>query len=66
MDEEKQQGREKPHIVVQIFLWVYGLMWLNMIFATGLNSLYLGYIDYNTGSIALAMTIGIYFIFKYV
>ena len=65
MNEEKQ-GREKPHIVVQIFLWVYGLMWLNMIFATGLNSLYLGYIDYNTGSIALAMTMGLYFIFKYV
>ena len=63
---QENNGRQKPHLVVQIFLWVYGFLWLNMIFVTGLNSLYLGYIDYDSGSIALAMTLGLYPIFKYV
>ena len=40
-------------------------MWLNMIFVTGLNSLYLGYIDYDSGSIAFTMTCGFWLIFKY-
>lgn len=62
---EDNSPYKKPPLYVQIFLGAYGFMWLNMIFATGLNSLYLGYIDYDTGSIALAMTIGLYFIFKY-
>ena len=31
----------------------------------GLNSLYLGYIDYDSGSIAFAMTCGFWLIFKY-
>ena len=39
---------KKPPLWVQILLWVYGFMWLNMIFVTGLNSLYLGYIDYDS------------------
>lgn len=47
---------KKPPLWVQILLWAYGFMWLNMIFVTGLNSLYLGYIDYDSGSIAFAMT----------
>lgn len=34
-------------------------------FVTGLNSLYLGYIDYDSGSIAFAMTCGFWLIFKY-
>lgn len=49
---------KKPPLWVQILLWAYGFMWLNMIFVTGLNSLYLGYIDYDSGSIAFAMTCG--------
>lgn len=39
---------KKPPLWVQILLWAYGFMWLNMIFVTGLNSLYLGYIDYDS------------------
>ena len=48
---------KKPPLWVQILLWAYGFMWLNMVFVTGLNSLYLGYIDYDSGSIAFAMTL---------
>mgnify|MGYP000001898369 CR=1 FL=1 len=33
-------------------------------FVTGLNSLYLGYIDYDSGSIAFAMTCGLLAVFS--
>lgn len=42
---------KKPPLWVQILLWAYGFMWLNMIFVTGLNSLYLGYIDYDSAAL---------------
>ena len=56
---------KKPPLWVQILLWAYGFVWLNMFFFTGLNSLYLGYIDYDSGSIAFAMPCGFWLIFKY-
>ena len=57
--------RQKPHLVVRIFLCVYAFLWFNMLVTTGLNSLYIGHIDYETGSIALALTIAYPFIIKY-
>lgn len=56
---------KKPPRYIQIFLIFYGAFWLNMIFVTGLNSLYIGKIDIDSGSTTLALTIGMYFIFKY-
>ncbi len=64
-NSDKRNLYKKPPLWIRIFLWLYGFLWLNMIFITGLNSLYLKYIDYESGSFALAMTIGFYFIFKY-
>lgn len=65
MEQQEHKPYKKPPRYVQIFLWAYSFLWLNMIFITGLSSIYLGRIDYDTGSIALALIIGIYFIFKY-
>ena len=56
---------KKPPRHIQIFLIFYGFFWLNMIFVTGLYSLYIGQIDIDSGSTTLALTIGMYFIFKY-
>ena len=47
------------------FLALYGFLWLNMIFIVGLNSLRLGYIDYDSGSIFVALTLGLKLIFWY-
>ena len=63
--QNDEQPYKKPPLWVRIFLWGYGFFWLNMIFMTGLNSLYLGYIDYDSGSLALALTLGLWVIFKY-
>lgn len=56
---------KKPPWYIQAFLWLYGFMWLNMIFIAGLNSLRLGYIDVDSVSLFGAMTVGLYVIFKY-
>ena len=64
-NQNNEPPREKPHIVVRIFLCAYAFLWFNMIVTTGLNSLYIGHIDYDTGSIALALTIAYLFIMKY-
>ncbi len=69
----EQQGKNnpeqgpyrKPPLWVQIFLWIYGFFWLNMIFITGLNSLRTGSIDYDSASLALALTLGLFAIFRY-
>lgn len=63
--EQDEQPYKKPPRHIQIFLIFYGFFWLNMIFVTGLNSLYFGRIDIDSGSTTLALTIGMYFIFKY-
>lgn len=65
LPDEKYNRRIKPPWYVQVFLAFYGFLWLNMIFVTGLNSLRLGYIDYDSGSIFLAMTLGLKLIFWY-
>lgn len=64
-NQDNEPPRQKPHIIVRIFLAVYAILWFNMIAMTGLNSIYLGHIDYDTGSIALALTIAYPFIMKY-
>ena len=64
-NQNNEPPRQKPHLVVRIFLCVYAFLWFNMLVTTGLNSLYIGYIDYETGSIALALTIAYPFIRKY-
>ncbi len=64
-DQNNEPPRQKPHLAVRIFLIVYAFLWFNMIATTGLNSLYIGHIDYETGSIALALTIAYPFIMKY-
>lgn len=63
--QNDEQPYKRPPLLVRIFLWGYGFFWLNMIFVTGLNSLYLGYIDYDSGSLALGLTLGLWVIFKY-
>lgn len=63
--QNDEQPYKRPPLWVRIFLWGYGFFWLNMIFVTGLNSLYLGYIDYDSESLALALTLGLWLIFKY-
>ena len=57
--------RIKPPWYVQVILAFYGFLWLNMIFIVGLNSLRLGYIDYDSGSIFVALTLGLKLIFWY-
>lgn len=57
--------RIKPPWYVQVVLAFYGFLWLNMIFVAGLNSLRLGHIDYDSGSIFFAMTLGLKLIFWY-
>ena len=64
-NQNNEPTRQKPHIIVRIFLTIYAILWFNMIAMAGLNSLYLGHIDYDTGSIALALTIAYPFIMKY-
>ena len=64
-NQNNESPRQKPHLVVRIFLCVYAFLWFNMLVTTGLNSLYIGHIDYETGSIALALTIAYPFIIKY-
>ncbi len=56
---------KKPPLLIQGFLWIYGFMWLNTLFMTGLNSLYLGYIDYDMGSMFVSLSIGLWLIFKF-
>ena len=56
---------KNPPLRAKILFSAYGSTRLNLVFAPGLNSLYLGYIDYDSGSIAFAMTCGFWLIFKY-
>lgn len=49
---------------MQIFVALYAMFWLRMIFAAGLNSLYIGKIDIDSVSMAVALTVGIYPLIK--
>ena len=65
LPDKNYNRRIKPPWYVQLFLSLYGFLWLNMIFIVGLNSLRLGYIDYDSGSIFVALTLGLKLIFWY-
>ena len=65
LPDKNYNRRIKPPWYVQFFLALYGFLWLNMIFIVGLNSLRLGYIDYDSGSILVALTLGLKLIFWY-
>ena len=65
LPDKNDNRRIKPPWYVQLFLALYGFLWLNMIFIVGLNSLRLGYIDYDSGSIFVALTLGLKLIFWY-
>lgn len=58
-------GYKKPPLMVRLFLCAYGFGWMGLLFFTAMNSLYLGYIDYELGSLLLALTLGFYLIFKW-
>ncbi len=62
---EQNNHHKRPPLFIRIFLWGYAFLWLNMIFVAGLNSIALGHIDYDSASFALALSLGFYFIFKY-
>lgn len=64
-DKNNNSPYKKPPLVIQIFLWAYGFLWLQSIFNAGLSSLYLRRIDYDSWSMAVALTAGLYVIFKY-
>ena len=65
LPDKNYNRRIMPPWYVQLFLALYGFLWLNMIFIVGLNSLRLGYIDYDSGSIFVALTLGLKLIFWY-
>ena len=65
LPDKDYNRRIKPTSYVQVLLAFYGFLWLNMIFIVGLNSLRLGYIDYDSGSIFVALTLGLKLIFWY-
>ena len=65
LPDKDYNRRIKPPWYVQVILAFYGFLWLNMIFIVGLNSLRLGYIDYDSGSIFVALTLGLKLIFWY-
>ena len=65
LPDKDYNRRIKPPWYVQVSLAFYGFLWLNMIFIVGLNSLRLGYIDYDSGSIFVALTLGLKLIFWY-
>ena len=65
LPDKNYNRRIKPPWYVQFFLALYGFLSLHMIFIVGLNSLRLGYIDYDSGSIFVALTLGLKLIFWY-
>lgn len=65
MQQNEQGPQYKPPWYVQLFLWAYGFLWLNMIFVAGLNSLRLGYIDEESVAWAVGLSLGFYPLFKY-
>ena len=54
-EQEQPLYKEQPWWV-QIFVALYAMFWLTMIFAAGLNSLYIGKIDIDSVSMAVALT----------
>ncbi|MCC8157905.1 MAG: hypothetical protein LIO50_01555 [Phascolarctobacterium sp.] len=62
-EQERPLYKEQPWWV-QAIVMMYAMFWLTMIFAAGLNSLYLGRIDIDSVSMAFALTVGLYPLIK--
>ncbi|WP_455656772.1 hypothetical protein [Phascolarctobacterium sp.] len=62
-EQERPLYKEQPWWV-QTIVMMYAMFWLTMIFAAGLNSLYLGRIDIDSVSMAFALTVGLYPLIK--
>ena len=60
--KEQNEKREKPFFI-QILVYGYAFFWLTSIFSAGLISLHLGYIDFDSVSLAFFLTIGLYPLF---
>lgn len=51
---------------VRILLTVYGMFWLQMLFSAGLSSLYRKNLDYDSLNILVWLTLGLYFLLRFV
>lgn len=60
---ETNSPYKKPPLYFQIFVAFFGLYWLQMIFTTGLNTLYYKELDQVSLITTAIMTVGIYLIF---
>ncbi|MEG0797761.1 MAG: hypothetical protein RSE47_04085 [Acidaminococcaceae bacterium] len=64
-NEDKQPSYKKPPGWVEWLLYGYALLWITMMATAGLSSLAMGRVDYNSVSMVVALTLGIYFILKF-
>lgn len=69
MTVNDKENQPSPHYKkqpwwVRIFVALYAMFWLTMIFAAGLNSIYIGKIDIDSVSMAFALTVGLYPLIK--
>ncbi len=62
---DERESQPRLPLLLRIFLCLYALLWLTMIFAAGLNSLWLRRIDYATCGVALGMSAGLYLLLKF-
>ncbi len=63
--KEQPQIYKKPPLFMQVWLAFYGLYWLQTIFTAGLNTLYYKEIDEANIYLSAILSVGIFFIFKY-
>lgn len=63
--KEQPQVYRKPPLFMQIWLAFYGLYWLQTIFAAGLNTLYYKELDEADIILSVILSVGVFFIFKY-
>ena len=63
--QEQKPTMKKPPFFMQLWLAFYGLYWLQCIFGTGLNTLYSKEIDRAGLYLTTFLTLGLYFIFRY-
>ena len=61
---ETKSPYKKPPLYVQLLIGFYGLYWLQMIFTTGLNTLYYKTIDQTSLIITGILTLGIFLLFQ--
>ena len=63
--KEQPKVYRKPPLFMQIWLGFYGLYWLQTIFAAGLNTLYYKEMDEAGIILSAILSVGVFFIFKY-